>query len=406
MTQGHWLAAIGATLLVQMVASYLNASVLVSAPFLTQAAGVPVEQIGFFSTISIIGSMWYLMACGPLLPRFGALRMLQVGLIVGGAGLIFVLAGEWVLLLLAGLLSGIGYGPMPPASSDILARHIPAGRRALAFSIKQAGVPLGNSLAGIIVPLLAVTFDWRLAIALAVALAVLSALAVEPLRRRLDAVADRSVPVALARIFSLRTFIHPFRGVVLARNLPLLSYVGFCFASSQSAFVSFYVPYLTSDLGLTITAAGLAFAVKQVAGAIGRVVAGGIADLVGGLVTLLLLAGASAAALMLTALLNGGLPSLVILASAALAGFAAISWNGVYLSEVARIVPPDRVAEATSGSTFFTFIGYGAGPSSFALIVKSTGSYQLAFLAVAALPLSALLALWKIRRDASTGPNG
>jgi MFS family permease len=54
-------------------------------------------------------------------------------------------------------------------------------------------------------------------------------------------------------------------------------------------------------------------------------------------------------------------------------GFFGASWNGIYMAEVARLSPPDRVADATSGSTMFTFIGYVAGPSLFALAVPSFG---------------------------------
>jgi len=51
------------------------------------------------------------------------------------------------------------------------------------------------------------------------------------------------------------------------------------------------------------------------------------------------------------------------------------------MAEVARLSPPDRVADATSGSTMFTFLGYVAGPSLFALAVPVFG-WSVPFVAV------------------------
>ena len=70
--------------------------------------------------------------------------------------------------------------------------------------------------------------------------------------------------------------------------------------------------------------------------------------------------------------------------SACAAGFVGASWNGIYMAEVARLSPPDRIAEATSSSTVVTFLGYVLGPSMFSLLVTLTGGWTLPFLFVAA----------------------
>ena len=79
-------------------------------------------------------------------------------------------------------------------------------------------------------------------------------------------------------------------------------------------------------------------------------------------------------------------------------GFAATSWNGVYMGEVARMAPPGKIGDATSGSTFLTFIGYVLGPLVFSAVVEHTGSYRIAFVLTALLPLSALALLRAKRR--------
>ena len=84
-----------------------------------------------------------------------------------------------------------------------------------------------------------------------------------------------------------------------------------------------------------------------------------------------------------------------IMAAGALSGVASISWNGVYLAEVARVAPAGKIGDATAGSTFFTFIGYVLAPAIFAEAVRFTGSYSLCFAGLATLPALSLLALAK-----------
>jgi MFS family permease len=63
------------------------------------------------------------------------------------------------------------------------------------------------------------------------------------------------------------------------------------------------------------------------------------------------------------------------------------------MGEVARMAPPGKIGDATSGSTFLTFIGYVLGPIAFAAVVAQTGSYRIAFALAALLPVSALVLL-------------
>ncbi|MCW5751018.1 MAG: MFS transporter [Alphaproteobacteria bacterium] len=401
----NWAGALGSTLAAQIVTAFLMSSVVVSAPLLTADMGVPVEKIGYFSAISTLASMWYLMCCGPLLPHFGPLRLLQGGLVLAAGGMALLLPASWGLFLLGAVLVGIAYGPVPPASSEILARQMPPGRRALAFSIKQAGVPAGHALGGLLVPPLALLVDWRLGILVAMSAVLLVALAVQPWRARLDVGYSPQRPLSLAAMLSPANALQTLRTLRSTPGLTWLSYVGFCFACAQGGFFSFYVAHMTESVGLAVTLAGAAYAVLQVTGAAGRITAGWLADRFSARIVLTGLAFAASLAALLTASLEPGLPWPALLAAAAFSGLAAVSWNGVYLAEVARIAPQGRVGEATSASTFLAFTGYATGPAAFALLVGQTGSYALAFSVLAVLPLTGGLSLLHIRHTGSpAGP--
>lgn len=396
-----WMAALGAALLMQTATAFLTKVFPVIGPALTDAVGVAPERIGVLAAITSFGTMAYLVAGGDLLPRLGAVRTLQVGVCVGTAGLLAALLGSWEALVLAAFLIGVGYGPSPPAGSEILNRHAPPGRRSLVFSIKQSGVPLGGAIAGVLVPALLVLWDWRIACAMAAAAAVLTIAFVQPVRAAIDADRDRHHPLRLSEALHPRSLMRPFRTVAAGPVILATTYAGFCFALVQGCLFAFYVTFLVTGLGLALPLAGLAFAVMQGVGVVARVAVGWIADSVGSArATLVVLAVASSAATAGVACMADGWPVWAILGLAGIAGFATASWNGVYLSEIAASAPAGMVGQATSGSTFLTFIGYVVGPVAFGAAVSAFGSYQAAFAITAAAPLTgAVSLLYAIRRQ-------
>jgi MFS family permease len=102
---------------------------------------------------------------------------------------------------------------------------------------------------------------------------------------------------------------------------------------------------------------------------------------------------ASIGAALLTAAITPDWPRWAILLAAGATGLAATSWNGIYLAEIARVAPPGRVGDATSGASILTFLGYVLGPATLGFLVWYTDSYRLAFVLMAALPAAALALL-------------
>jgi MFS family permease len=88
----------------------------------------------------------------------------------------------------------------------------------------------------------------------------------------------------------------------------------------------------------------------------------------------------------------------LLLLACMLFGATAMSWNGVYLAEVARIAPADRVGEATGAIGLFTFGGVALMPSLFASIVLLSDSYALAYTVAALAPAAFGTALLRAAR--------
>src|SRR4029078_4524082 len=80
-------------------------------------------------------------------------------------------------------------------------------------------------------------------------------------------------------------------------------------------------------------------------------------------------------------------PAQLVVPLALLFGATAIGWNGVQLSEVARLAAPGTAGEETGATGFVTFAGVVVGPPSFAVLSALTGGYRTGFAAFAALSI-------------------
>jgi MFS family permease len=396
--QPMWVRALGVTLLMQVTSSFLAQAMPVIAPTLTAAAGVPPEQVGHLSSIISLGTLWFLASGHVLLPRWGAVRVLQAGAILGAAGVLIGLSGSWIAMLTTALLLGLAYGPAPPAGSDILMRHSPRSQRALIFSTKQAGAPFGSAVAGLLLPAIVAVAGWRWALLATAVVSAASAFMVEPWRAEIDSERRPSTGSVLLELISIRAAILPFRVIASRRPLLWLAGTGFCFACVQGCLFSFYVTDLNVGLGMSLTAAGTAFAVLQAVGMVARIAMGFLADRLGsGVQALIFLGLGSSLASVLAASLSLDLPWAAVLAISAVIGFIGVSWNGVFLAEVARLAPEGRVSEVTSGTILLTFLGYVVAPAAFTTAIPLIGGYGPCFLAIAGLPLISVAVLLHVK---------
>jgi MFS family permease len=287
------------------------------------------------------------------------------------------------------VLLGLGYGPVTPASSHLLIRQTPPERRALVFSIKQTGVPVGGALAGILVPALVLALGWKGAALATAALSIVVAVAVQPLRRELDSDAD---PTARGE----RGVLTAIRLVLAEPTLRRLSLASLAFSAMQLCFSAFVVTFLTERVGLTLIAAGAVMAVAQAAAIGGRILWGWVADRFMATRQLLGVLGfvmaASAAAL---SLVTPAWPVAAIAAVTAVLGASGLGWNGIYLAEVATLAPAGKAGMVTGGALSLTFMGIVIGPALFSAVVGASGSYRLAFLAAACCAAIAVVAVWR-----------
>jgi MFS family permease len=391
-----WVLPLLATLLVQTVGTLLSQTVPVVAPRMTAELGLPPETVGNFASLNTLGAILFLLFGTPLVAAFGPARMLQWGVLTGSAALALAAAGQLWLLPAAALLMGIGYGPTGPAGSRILQATAPPRHRVLIFSVKQAGAPAGGALAGLVAAPIAAAWGWQAALLAGVGFGIATALALQPLRGTLDI--ERSPRLPLREAFTPRRLAAPVQALRMHPVLPPLTLQAFAFAALQGSLFSFTVTWLVEAHGASLTAAGTVFATMQLAGVVGRLVLGWAADRTGDATRSLAIHGLFAAGLSALWVAAGpGAPWALSLLLAFFCGFTSASWNGIFLAEVARVSPPDRVAEASSGAIMLCFLGYLTAPTAFAFAVTTTGSWSWPYAAACALlaAISLLVLLWR-----------
>src|SRR5437763_2724865 len=166
---------------------------------------------------------------------------------VASLGTALLVSSSPLVLMIGSVLIGIGYAPSTPAGSDLLQRFAPKRHRTLIFSIKQAGVPLGGVLAGLIMPPLAL-IDWRLAIAASVVLAFMLTVAIQPLREGIDQDRARSQDISLRTILSPANLSMPILALRMSPRLPPLVYGSACLAAAQGASFAFLVTFLVTRI--------------------------------------------------------------------------------------------------------------------------------------------------------------
>jgi MFS family permease len=352
--------------------------------------------VGIYIAITYAGAMLASLSSGTTVSRLGPIRVSQLGLVLCALGLSLCALPYFPAIALGALLIGLGYGPITPASSQILARTTHSSQMALVFSIKQTGVPVGAMSAGAIVPTLMLKIDWQLSLVVVALACLICAALAQPMRNALDDQRQPGLP------FEMGTLTRPIRMVLGHRTLATMAVCSFMFSMVQLSLTTYLVTYLHDDLNYGMVSAGLLLSVTQIGGIGGRIAWGAISDRwLGAQRTLALLACLMALSALATALLLPRLPLWGIWITLIVFGASAIGWNGVYLAEVARQAPEGKAGVATGGTLTFTFLGAVVGSPIFGMLSSLFGTYRAGFLALVVTSCLCAWVLFKLKTNDS-----
>ena len=357
-----------------VVTSLVTNSIPIFGPVAADSIGFSAAYVGYVTSIVYVCGMFSALAAGNLVVRHGAIRTCQAGLVLCAAGMAMIATGVTSLVVSGAVLIGLGYGPISPASSHILAMTTPPDRMAITFSVRQTGVPLGGFLAGVLIPTLVLLVGWQINALLTAAVTLACILTTVRLRSELDRDRAPGTP------FSARKVVASIVFVINHAELRRLALMSFAFCTVQLTLTTYLVTYLTKYLAMPFVMAGFVLAVTQLASVVARILWGWVADRFLSSGRMLALLGiVMSLASIFTALTTPQWPVFAVTLLMVIFGSAAIGWNGVYMAEIARIAPPGTTAATTGASLFFAYLGGMVGPAAFASIVVGTGSYPAGF---------------------------
>jgi len=378
------------TLAIQSLVTMALLTLPSMAPRVAQALAISPAYLGLYIALAYAGAMTASLAAGAAVARFGAIRVSQAGLVLCAVGLCLCAVPSFAAMGVGAVMIGMGYGPVTPASSHLLARTTPAHRISLVFSVKQTGVPVGGALAGAIVPSLQQFAGWQQALLAVAAANIVCAVVSQTLRKDFDADRNPSKPLAAGNL------LQPVRMVLADASLRMLATCSFIFSIVQLSLTTYLVTYLTDSLAYGLVAAGALLSVSQVGAVLGRVGFGYLSDRwLGARRMLSMLASVMAVSALATALLPAHPPALLVMPVLFVFGATALGWNGVYLAEVARQAPPGMAGVATGGTLAITFFGVMLGPPLFGGLAGLFGSYRVGFGALAVPLAVCALVLWR-----------
>jgi MFS family permease len=372
-------------------------------PFLESAFRLSQTQLGLVLSVQMTGSLLATAIAGALTDRFGDKAVvLWSGWFMGTA---LILAGavhnfHWVLFWL--LAYGIGYAAVTPAGSHAIVFFFKREERGFAMGIRQCGVPVAGVVGSLLLPAVALHFNYQWALATAgivtlVTCSIASILYREP--KELEG--ER---VSLSKM--LAEMAHVSRDVRLV-FMTLTSMALICVQMVLLAFLTLTLVHLA---GYAVSFAAGIFTLSQGAAIAGRLSWGWMSDTIfrgSRAVPLAVVSGITAAVALGISLISTHTPLWSVCALAVALGFSAEGWFGVAVIAFAEIGGEEHSGSALGVALTWAFFAAFVSPTVFGAIAEVRG-YAFAWRSLALLALvgivPALLASAATRRFAARLP--
>ncbi len=374
----------------QTAASACYYSLFAATGLLKPAFDLTGATVGLVLTVGLLGYTLSLFPSGALVDGLGERRVMLAGLAgLAVAAVVASVAPTYAALLAGAALLGAAYSTAMPATNRAIGASAPSGRANLAMGLKQVGVTAGSGVASVVFAGVAATalFAWGDGFRALAALAVLAA-----------------AGFALSydgRPGSGGLALPDRRALGGGRAYRLLVAAGFFIGAAIFAALGYVVLYVDEGVGATVALGGLVLGATQVTGSVGRVLAGDLADRLGGARGAATVAlGQAAVALALFGVLATGVDSPLVATAVLLGiGVSVLGSTGVFYSCLAGLVADDDIGTATAAGQTVINVGGMSAPPAFGYLADTAG-YTTAWLLPTGCMAGAVLLLLGVRRAA------
>jgi len=346
------------------------------APFYQDELGLTRAQVGLFFTAFYIGMAGFSFTAGWLSDRLGVRKASFIGHVFAGVAIFIASSAQsfgWAFVCF--LLTGLGYSFLNPASTKGVLMWF-RRQRATAMGIKQTGVPAGGVLTALVGAPLAAVYGWRATLAGMGAVNVVFGVAFWFLWREPRESDEGNAPGSgTAGVPAL-----PIRSLLALSCGTALLLIG------QMSLLTYLPLFLKERLAFSTVHASQWLSITQSGAVLGRVGWGTVSDrLYRGRrkIVLVLIGVISVLVCAAFGTLDKGASPFVLVPLTFLAGFTMIGYQGVSYSLVSEIAGQSRTGMALGLMITINALGTVVGTPLFGFIVDATGSYVIAWQALA-----------------------
>ncbi|HOJ71647.1 MAG TPA: MFS transporter [Syntrophorhabdaceae bacterium] len=385
-----WVIAFTGTLVTILAHGFGRMSYSVILPSMKDGLSLTYTQLGSIATGNFIGYLSLAIIGGFLAARFGVRRVVFVSLLVIGISLFLTgFSQSFIFAFFMRLISGLGNGGSYVPIMALPAAWFVIKKRGLATGIVSAGIGFGLFLSGIILPPVIAAFGkegWRYAwflmgiIVFICAFVCYAFLRNNPKEKGTTMYGGEEEQKTGAKV----TLFSAFKDVVVEPEIWKLGCVYFMYGFSYIIYLTFFVAYLTKEMGVKPAEAGGIFSILGIFSIFCGVIYGWISDLLGRKYGSMLAYINLAVAYAIFALWREPVGFYV---SAVAFGVAAFSIPTIMAAASGDAVG-GRLAPAGLGFiTLFFGIGQALGPVIGGWLKDTTGTFAYAFLLSAGVSL-------------------
>lgn len=351
------------------------------APFLSREFGLSAFHIGLVTTCFFLVGAALSPVFGRIVDAVGAPVMLFSLFAVSSAAMVVLAAAQnFAWILVAAMIGGAGAALGNPSTNALISDEVAEGSRGVMVGLKQAGVPAGSILAGVLLPPIALMWGWRPAVLFGAVVAGIGLVGAIRLRRGLPHVRRGE-----AEDGPNGSDFGVYRSTVLRLALYVLLTGG-----AVSAVQTYLVLFGVNHAGLKETSAGIAVGLMGLIGMTSRIAAPHLAERLGR--PRLFLRVAAAGSLVSVLIIMGGEHNATLL----FVGAAGMGLTGIAANSLAHLLVvshlPRRIAGRASGAVQLGFyLSWVVMPAGFGWLVDLQGSYTTGWIVAACLCGASLL---------------
>ncbi len=282
-----WIIAFTGTLVTILAHGFGRMSYSVILPSMKDGLMLNYTQLGSIATGNFIGYLSLAIIGGFLATRFGIRKTVFISLLVIGVSLFATgLANSFLFAFFTRLLAGAGNGSSYVPIMALPAAWFATSKRGLATGIVSGGIGAGLFLSGIILPPIILAFGkegWRYAwfflgiIVFVLAFLCYALLRDNPQEKGLSIYGGEEDQKGGTKV----TLFSAFKSVIALPELWKLGSVYFMFGFSYIIYLTFFVAYLTREIGLSPVTAGRIFALLGILSIFCGVIFGWLSDVLG-----------------------------------------------------------------------------------------------------------------------------